>query len=57
MRAGDRAYPRAGGGIAPFSGGVGMVPLRLCDIAAWHAKPRLGRPGRVLFRGGIGRKR
>jgi hypothetical protein len=40
-----------------FSGGAEMVPPGLCDVAAWHAKPGPGRPGWVLFLGGIGRKR
>lgn len=47
----------AGDCVAPFSAGVDIVPPGLCDIAAWHAKATSGRPGRVLFFGGIRRKR
>ena len=50
------AAPRTGDGIARFFGGLEMVPLGLCDSAAWRVGPGQGRPGRVLFPGGIGEK-
>jgi len=42
--------------VTRFSDGAEMLPPELCEMAAWHAKPWPGRPGRVLFPGGIGRK-
>ena len=50
------AAPRTEEGIARFFDGLCMVPPGLCDVAAWRAGPGPGRPGRVLFPGGIGGK-
>lgn len=50
------AAPRIEDGIARFFDGLQMVPPGLCDVASWHADPRPGQSGRVLFLGGIGRQ-
>jgi len=50
------AAPRTGQGVARFFDRLRMVPPGLCDVASWRAVPGPGRPGRVLFLGGIGRK-
>jgi len=39
-----------------FFGGLQMIVPGLCDVASWRDVPGLGRPGRTLFHGGIGRK-
>jgi hypothetical protein len=49
--------PRTEDGIARFFDGLEMVAPGLGDVAAWRAGPAPGQPGRVLFLGGIGRKR
>lgn len=49
--------PRAGNVTRRLCVGAQMVPPELCDIAACHAKPWAGRPGRVLFLCGFGGKR
>jgi O-methyltransferase involved in polyketide biosynthesis len=51
------AAPRSEAGIALFFDGLQMVHPGLCDVASWRAVPHPGQPGRVLFLGGIGRKR
>jgi hypothetical protein len=42
--------------VAGFFEGLELVAPGIVDVAAWHAGPAPGEPGRVIVVGGIGRK-
>ena len=42
--------------VAGFFEGLELVPPGIVDVAAWHADPAPGEPGRMIVVGGVGRK-
>ena len=42
--------------VAGFFEGLDLVPPGIGDVAAWHAGPVPGEPGRTIVVGGVGRK-